>query len=314
MYAPVYRVELVRERRLEVPSRNLRSPEAAAEILHSYYESMDREALVVLGLTTKMVLIGLQTASVGTLDCSLVHPREVFKPALLMNASSVIVAHNHPSGDPEPSPEDCAVTRRLISAGAALGIELCDHLVIGEGSFVSLRQRGVWEQAVMERAVWQREAEANRSGAEAGAGMAAEGRAGGSAGRLPRPFCRELPMRFLSLRDEAFSHVAANGTLRAWNVTRGNEIASGGHELMLFPLAYHGVTPEKVQGLYDGIDAERAMEADLARPLLFIPFFGEMLLIDGWHRLYKAACLGVEELPMYLLTQEEADSICFLVG
>jgi hypothetical protein len=119
-------------------------------------------------------------------------------------------------------------------------------------------------------------------------------------------------MRFLSLRDEAFSHVAADGTLRAWNVTRGNEIASSGHELMLFPLAYHGVTPEKVRELYDGIDAEHATEADLTRPLLFIPFFGETLLIDGWHRLYRAACLGVEELPMYLLTQEEADAIRWL--
>jgi DNA repair protein RadC len=82
--------------------------------------------------------------SVGDLSSALVHPREVFKPAILSNAASVILAHNHPSGDPQPSPEDCAVTRRLQEAGQILGIEVLDHVIIGDASrWASLREKGL---------------------------------------------------------------------------------------------------------------------------------------------------------------------------
>jgi DNA repair protein RadC len=78
------------------------------------------------------------------LTSSLVHPREVFKPAILAGSAALLLAHNHPSGDPEPSAEDIALTRRLTSAGQLLGIEILDHLILGEaGRFVSLRERGV---------------------------------------------------------------------------------------------------------------------------------------------------------------------------
>ena len=80
----------------------------------------------------------------GCLTSSLVHPRETFKPAILGGAAAIVLAHNHPSGDPEPSAEDVALTRRLVSAGTLLGIEVLDHVIIGEaGRFVSLKERGV---------------------------------------------------------------------------------------------------------------------------------------------------------------------------
>jgi len=97
---------------------------------------------VVMVLSAKHIVNAINTVSLGILDASIVHPREVFKPAILSNASSVIVGHNHPSGDPEPSPEDVAVTRRLVDAGKILGIDVLDHIVIGdEGRFVSLKAR-----------------------------------------------------------------------------------------------------------------------------------------------------------------------------
>jgi DNA repair protein RadC len=78
----------------------------------------------------------------GTLDASLVHPREVYKAAILANAANIIVAHNHPSGDPTPSPQDYAVTERLVRAGEILGIPLLDSLVIGRGVYYSMRDHG----------------------------------------------------------------------------------------------------------------------------------------------------------------------------
>ena len=99
---------------------------------------------MVLMLDTKNRVIGINTVSVGILDSALVHPREVFKPAILCNASSIILAHNHPSGDPSPSFEDQRVTKRIKEAGDLLGIEVLDHVVVGEqGRFCSLKERGM---------------------------------------------------------------------------------------------------------------------------------------------------------------------------
>ena len=86
----------------------------------------------------------INTVSIGILDSSLVHPREVFKDAILASAASIIVAHNHPSGDPTPSIEDKRVTQRLYEAGQLLGIDLLDHIVIGDNKWVSLKQIGAF--------------------------------------------------------------------------------------------------------------------------------------------------------------------------
>ena len=92
---------------------------------------------------TKNKVLAIRTASIGDLSSSIVHPREVFKDAVVASAASIIVAHNHPSGDPTPSAEDVTVTKRLIQAGEIMGIDLLDHIVLGDGDFVSLKERGL---------------------------------------------------------------------------------------------------------------------------------------------------------------------------
>ncbi len=144
-FCRVYRVQLVRENDVPVSGRTtIRSPEDAASLFQQYLRDKDRECFAILMLNTKCGVIGIHTVSVGCLDASIVHPREVFKPAILASAASIIAAHNHPSGDPDPSPEDRTLTQRLAQSGALLGIEVLDHLVVGDaGSFRSLKQLGL---------------------------------------------------------------------------------------------------------------------------------------------------------------------------
>jgi DNA repair protein RadC len=141
-----YRITMVRESVDTEPGPALSTPDAVGSVLHAFLqpERLDREHFVVVLLDVRHHLIGIHTVSVGALTGSLVHPREVFKPAILGSAAGVVIAHNHPSGDPEPSAEDIAITRRMAAAGTLLGIEVVDHLVLGFcGKFVSLKTRGV---------------------------------------------------------------------------------------------------------------------------------------------------------------------------
>lgn len=104
---------------------------------------LDREHFWALALDTKNRLVRMIEVSVGSLDASIVHPRELFKDAVRLSAAGIVVVHNHPSGDPTPSGADLQLTRRLVRAGDVLGIELLDHVVIGDGvSYVSLRDMG----------------------------------------------------------------------------------------------------------------------------------------------------------------------------
>ncbi len=142
--APVWKLQLVRDPNSPARSRaQVTSDADAARLLRPDLEVLDREHFVVMLLDTKNRVIGFNVVAVGTIDSALVSPRETFKPALLANATAIIVAHNHPSGDPTPSPEDIAVTRQLVAAGKLLDIEVLDHLIIGEGRFVSLKERGL---------------------------------------------------------------------------------------------------------------------------------------------------------------------------
>jgi DNA repair protein RadC len=100
----------------------------------------DREMFLSILLTTRNTVIGIEIVSIGTLNCSLVTPRELFKSAILANASSLIICHNHPSGDTEPSDEDIKITKRLHEAGKLLNIELLDHIIVGHNSFLSLKE------------------------------------------------------------------------------------------------------------------------------------------------------------------------------
>jgi DNA repair protein RadC len=120
-----------------------RTPEEAARYLLPRYSLRPVETFGVLALDVRQRLKREAIVSIGSVSGSVVHPREVFGEAIAARASSVLVFHNHPSGDPEPSSEDVALTRRLASAGGLIGIDLSDHLILGAGCFVSLRGRGV---------------------------------------------------------------------------------------------------------------------------------------------------------------------------
>ncbi len=118
-------------------------PEDLAALVMSEMRHLDREQLRVVCLDTKNQVTKIELISIGTLNASLAHPRECFKPAVAASAASVVFVHNHPSGDPTPSAEDVALTKSLMRAGELLGIEVVDHLVIGDGRYASLRERGL---------------------------------------------------------------------------------------------------------------------------------------------------------------------------
>lgn len=141
----MYELVIVKKRRQGggLP-RLVRDAGAVYSAFREEAELLDRERFSVVLLDGKNRVLGIHIVSVGSLTAALVHPREVFKAAILANAASVILVHNHPSGDPEPSAEDRALTARLRQAGELLGITVLDHVVIGDGSYTSLAERVGW--------------------------------------------------------------------------------------------------------------------------------------------------------------------------
>ena len=167
----------------------LPNAEAVVRAFRAHFEVLDREQVVVVFLDTKNKPIGFHVASVGTLNAALVHPREIFKAAIVANAASVIVLHNHTSGDPLPSVEDLAITERLAAAGKLLGIALLDSIVVGDnGSFFSFSDAGRLEntQEVRERAAAARGASAARVQVRANVTVAARARGKRSPNRQGR--------------------------------------------------------------------------------------------------------------------------------
>jgi len=120
----------------------IREPKDVAQLVQAEMALLDQEQLRVLVLNTKNQVLAIRTISSGTVNQSQVRPAEVFRPAIRANATSIIVVHNHPSGDPTPSREDVAITRELVAAGRMLDLEVLDHIVIGQGAFASLKDRG----------------------------------------------------------------------------------------------------------------------------------------------------------------------------
>jgi DNA repair protein RadC len=139
---PRYRVMLVKESLAHPSPVKIMDSQNAYRLLVPVFDGLDREHFMVVALDAKHAVIGINTVSIGSLTLSIVHPREVFKPLILMNASAVILAHNHPSGDPTPSPEDRALTRRLKEGGELLGITVLDHVVLGEDRYYSFADHG----------------------------------------------------------------------------------------------------------------------------------------------------------------------------
>jgi DNA repair protein RadC len=118
-------------------------PEDAVELVGPLFAGRDRERCLMVTLDTKHRLIRVVTVSVGTADHTFMAPREVYRDALVVGASAIFLAHNHPSGDATPSADDRQVTRRLAQAGATLGVDLLDHLVVGDPGWTSLARQGV---------------------------------------------------------------------------------------------------------------------------------------------------------------------------
>jgi len=121
----------------------IKSPEAAVRSAKSQLRGKKKEHFLVLCLDTRNHVIGIRTVSIGSLDCSIVHPREVFKDAISSCAASVIFVHNHPSGDPTPSEDDIKLTRRLVEASEIIGIEVLDHIIVCDKEYLSMKAKNL---------------------------------------------------------------------------------------------------------------------------------------------------------------------------
>ncbi|WP_028550002.1 RadC family protein [Paenibacillus sp. UNC451MF] len=125
------------------PVYKIRKPEDVYKLVEPEFRYLKKEHFVCLFLNSKNGVIARETVSIGCLNASIVHPREVFRPAIKRSSASIICVHNHPSGIPDPSPEDVEITKRLVEAGTIIGIDVLDHIVIGHYQYVSLKERGL---------------------------------------------------------------------------------------------------------------------------------------------------------------------------
>ncbi|MED1872053.1 RadC family protein [Brevibacillus borstelensis] len=129
-----------------VPSRSpytIRKPEDVYKLLASELGYLQKEHFICLLLNTKNDVISKEVISIGSLNASIVHPREVFRPAIKRSCASIICAHNHPSGNSEPSKEDIEITKNLIEAGSIIGIDVLDHVIIGHNRYFSFKEQGL---------------------------------------------------------------------------------------------------------------------------------------------------------------------------
>ena len=134
MELDVVAVRLIKERTMKNIFSPVGTSRDAAVIFHEFLSDMDREVMALLTLDSAKHPINISIVSIGTLNNTLVHPREIFKAAILSNASDIIIAHNHPSGDLLPSKYDTEITERLMEVGKILGIDVVDHIIVGENN------------------------------------------------------------------------------------------------------------------------------------------------------------------------------------
>jgi DNA repair protein RadC len=127
----------------ELINFDIKNPEAVVKAIRASIKDKAKEHFKLILLNPRNKIIGISTISIGTLNASLVHPREVFKDAIVHSAASVVLAHNHPSGDPEPSEDDLTITKRLTEAGKILGVEVIDHIIVGKNGFFSFKEKGL---------------------------------------------------------------------------------------------------------------------------------------------------------------------------
>ena len=142
----VYNLRVIKEKsgRYDV-KKNISSPKIAAKIFNDVLEldTRSEEVLALMTLDTKNKITGLFIVSQGSINSSIVTPREIFKRAILQNSNGIIIAHNHPSGDPSPSKEDVNITHRIKEAGKIIGIDLLDHIIIGDDRWTSFKEKAL---------------------------------------------------------------------------------------------------------------------------------------------------------------------------
>lgn len=122
----------------------VKRPQDAADMLMEEMRYYKKEHIKIIMLNVKCKVIGVEEISIGSLNSSLAHPREIFIPAVKNSSANIILIHNHPSGDPTPSKDDIEITRRVYEAGKILGIELYDHIIIGDGVFISIKEKSLF--------------------------------------------------------------------------------------------------------------------------------------------------------------------------
>ncbi len=150
-FISVFRVSLVKDKRVSFESNHVNNSAQAQSILRKLIEAQgqqDRENFCVVLLSAKNEIIGLNIAFIGGLSSASIHPREVLKPAILANSAAMILCHNHPSGDPTPSPEDMAITARIVQAANIIGITVHEHLIINmhDDQYYSFADNGLIKQ------------------------------------------------------------------------------------------------------------------------------------------------------------------------
>lgn len=133
-------IKMVKESSILYQKRKVTSPRDAYDLIKGFLDDKDREHFIAVYLDVKNQPVAIHTVSIGSLNASIVHPREVFKAGLQCNAGSIILGHNHPSGIANPSIEDERITERLVEAGKILGISITDHIIVGDDSYYSFRE------------------------------------------------------------------------------------------------------------------------------------------------------------------------------
>lgn len=141
-YVPAFKVMLVKESQQASHKTKISTSQDVYDIAKSYLYGADREHFVVIMLDIRNYIIGINTVTIGNIQSCIVNPREVFKPALIAGASSVILVHNHPSGDVYPSPDDLHLTDKLKQAGDILQIKVIDHIIVTDSNYLSLKDKG----------------------------------------------------------------------------------------------------------------------------------------------------------------------------
>ena len=136
-------LKLVREKDSYYSSKSIKSPGDLAQIVRRFLGQADREVFLTVNLSTANTVNSIHIVSVGTLDRAIVHPREVFKAAILSNAANIALAHNHPSGELNPSQEDIAMTKQIVQSGELLGIKVLDHVIVAGDRYLSFLEQKI---------------------------------------------------------------------------------------------------------------------------------------------------------------------------